>query len=364
MTGVEALTGQQADMAMKFAVKQLGGQIAGRPIQIILGDSQSASPQAAVDIARKMVEQDHVVAIIGPTQIPHKAAVADYIKTVGIPLIFYSPTPLMMIQDNDWVFGVIGTNVGLPSIMGDYIYKDLGYRRVHTIARDDASGRSFIGPFADSFTALGGEIVSQQWAPQPTLDYSTYFTAMSDDVDAIVAWVSGADAIAMWTAWYEMGVSAKIPLIAAFHGSFTDYPIAEALRDTKPEVAQAMIGAIAPMPYVYSIDTPENNDFVAAWTAEYGSPPRHSVNGDATQALYLLAAAIKSLNGDTTPDKLAQAILNLDFTGPEGRQYFKDGMHVATKDYYIGKIVQLDNGDFAYDLVKTYQAVPPTGWVG
>ena len=364
LTGVESLTGQQMKTGMDFAIKSLGGMIAGRPVEIIEGDSQSSQPAAAVDVARKMVEQDGVVAIIGPNQIPHKSAVADYMKEAGVPLLFYSPTPFNILQDNDWLVGVIGTNLQMPSMMGDYAYKELGYRRVHTLSRDDASGRSFIQPFVDRFTELGGTIVTQQWAPQPTLDYAPYFATMSDDVDALVAWVSGADAIAFWTAWYELGINEKIPVVAAFHGGFTDFMVAEALNASKPDVAEAMIGTFAPLPYVRNIQNPENEEFVNKWVAEFGQDPRHSSAGDCAQTVYLLAAAIESLNGDTSPDKLIKAILELDFNGPEGRQYFENGSHASTKDYYIGRVVRMADGSFNYEVIKKYDNIPPTGVAG
>jgi len=58
---------------------------------VVTGDAQG-SDWAAVDVARKMVEQDKVVAIIGPTEIGQKMGVANYLKGVGIPEIIYNPS--------------------------------------------------------------------------------------------------------------------------------------------------------------------------------------------------------------------------------------------------------------------------------
>jgi branched-chain amino acid transport system substrate-binding protein len=199
LTGVEAMTGEVAKRALEFAVKSLGGQIAGRPVEIILGDAQG-QPSVAVVVARKMVEQDQVAAIFGPTQIGQKTAVGGYIKTVGIPLFLYNPTPTGILGSNDWLVGTGGATPQLPSVMADYLYNELGYRKVHTLGMDNTGGRSYIDPFVEVFKKLGGTVVSQQWAPVPCPDFGPYLTTLSD-ADALVAWTSSADSLALWTAW-------------------------------------------------------------------------------------------------------------------------------------------------------------------
>ncbi|NTV89619.1 MAG: ABC transporter substrate-binding protein, partial [Clostridiales bacterium] len=153
LTGVESSVGLLAKEAMDYALKEMGGQINGRPVEIIIVDSQS-SPSVAVDMAKKMVERDKVVAILGPTQIGHKSAVSEYIKSAGIPLILYNPTPVGLIKSNPWLVGAGGTTIQMPSAMGDYAYNELGYRKVHTIAMDNTGGRAFVDPFVATFKSL------------------------------------------------------------------------------------------------------------------------------------------------------------------------------------------------------------------
>ena len=360
LQGVEAATGEECKRALEFAVESLGGVIAGHPVEIIIGDAQN-QPSVAVDVARKMVEQDGVVAIFGPTQIGQKSAVAEYMKEAGIPLIFYNPTPVFLTMGNPWVVGSGGSTPQMPTVMADYIYNDMGYRTIDTLAPDNTGARSFIDPLTEAFEALGGTIVQQQWHPVPCPDFAPYLIALND-ADALVAWTSGGDAIALWGTWFGLGVNEKMPMVAAMHGGFTDYFVPTALSHSNPGAAEAMLGALAPMMYTPGIHSPENDRFVAEWTAAYGQAPGGTnLPGDCTQAVYLFNAAMESINGDTDPENLIQAIFSIDFTGPSGHISFDGNSQVATKDVHIVRVVHLPDGTYSYEVVKEYLNVPPSG---
>ncbi len=340
LTGVEAMVGKNSVEAFEFAVKAMGGQINGRPVEIIVGDSQS-TPSVAVDVAKKMVERDKVVAIFGPTQIGHKSAVSEYIKTAGVPLIFYNGTPAGLLKSNPWLIGADGTTMQMPSVMGDFAYNELKYRKVHTIAMDNTGGRAYVDPFVATFKALGGTVDQQQWAPVPCPDFSPYLVPLGP-ADALVAWTSSSDAIALWSAWSNLGLKSKLPIVASFHGGMTDYFIGRALKESNPKALEAMLGTYAPVMYCSDIQTPENAAFVKTWTDGHGgeAPEGTNLTGATYQAFMLLKTAIEANKGVTTPDELLKAILAVDFVGPEGHLFFAEGSHAATKDVYIAQVVQ------------------------
>lgn len=363
LTGVESSVGIQAKEAFDYAVKALGGEINGRPVEVIVGDSQS-SPSVAVDVAKKMVEQDGVVAIFGPTQIGHKTAVAEYIETVGIPLLFYNGTPTGLLASSNWLVGAEGATPQMPSVMADYCYNELGYRSVYTLAMDNTGGRSYIEPFVATFEALGGKVIQQQWAPVPCSDFSPYLVTLGE-ADAIVAWTSSSDAISLWGAWSDLGLKDKLPMVASFHGGMTDFFVPMALSKGNAAAAEAMLGTVAPIMYCYDIDSPENQEFVDGWEAEFGKLPGGTNLPGATYQTYLLfKTALESINGDTDPDKLIEAIYASDIIGPAGHLYFDEGSHAATKDVYVVEVVQLEDGSFNYAVQKKYEDVPSTGLNG
>ena len=67
-------------------------------------------------------------------------------KTAGIPLLIYSPSPEVIFKDNPWVVAAGGTNLQQPTCMADYVYNTLGYRNVNTLAPEGAAGQDLHGP--------------------------------------------------------------------------------------------------------------------------------------------------------------------------------------------------------------------------
>jgi branched-chain amino acid transport system substrate-binding protein len=359
LTGVEAQTGEEARRSLEFAVEELGGVFGNHPVEIVVSDAQG-QPSVAVDAARKMVERDGVVAVFGPNQAGHKAAVAGYMKEAGVPLIFYNGSPARLLEGNDWLVGTGGGNPQNPTVMADYAYNELGYRTVNMVSMDNVTSfRAFMSDFKKVFEARGGTVVQELYAPTPCTDWAPYLTQLKD-ADAIIVWTTGGDAIALWNAWHEMGISDKMPITAALQSGFTEYFILDALNKANPAIAKAVLGTVSPTVYAYDIQNPENRDFVKAWTKKFGAVPASNLSGQIYQSVQLLKSAIEALKGDTAPDKLVKALLAGDIAGPTGRLYF-DNSNAAVKDIHIVKAVQMSDGSFNNSVLKTYKNVPPAG---
>ena len=144
ITGPRAIVGGLCKVGMTYGIGTANNQVEGRQIQVIEGDA-GGDPATAVDVARKMVEQDKVVAIFGPTEIGQKNAVAGYCKQVGIPIILYNPSPSDILKNNKWLVAVGGTTDQTPSCMADYLFNHLGYKTITTITDDDSAGHVIHG---------------------------------------------------------------------------------------------------------------------------------------------------------------------------------------------------------------------------
>ncbi len=363
LTGTEALTGEEAERSLQFAVDQLGG-INGHPVEVVVADAQGDSG-TAVDVARMMVENEGVVAIFGPTQAGQKAALAEYCKEAEVPLITYSGTPAYLFEDNEWLVGVGGANPQL-TVMADYCYNDLGYRNVYVLTNDNVGFKTFTDDFTTAFEGLGGTVISSQYAEIPTSDWAPYLVTLNaNDADANMVWTTGSNAISLWESWYDAGLADTLPITAILQSGFTEYTILDSIAETHPEVAEAIMGTISPCMYTYSVDSEENNAFVAAWKEEFGTVPQTNLPGQCYQAYLLLKTAMESIGADSDTDsqELLDAILATDVTGPCGETYF-DGSNACIRDVYITKNVQLEDGSYNYELLKTYENVAPEGLLG
>lgn len=74
-----------ANKAWSADVNARGG-LAGHPVKLIFGDD-GGDPAAALAIAKRMVEQDKVVAFIGTYLVTTTPAVTPYLEQVGVPMI-------------------------------------------------------------------------------------------------------------------------------------------------------------------------------------------------------------------------------------------------------------------------------------
>ncbi len=356
LTGNMAQTSDIMVKSFDLAFKQVNYQVAGKQIQIITGDSQGL-PEKAIDVARKMVENDHVALIVGPTQGGEQSGAAGYMNQAGVPEIFTNPEPARIIQgDHKWIFGFGGGEPQISSSMGVYAYEQLKYRKVDIIAPDTAPGHGFLNAFMATFKKKGGEIAQEIYAPYPTPDFAAYLTSLKP-ADAVVAWLDGEQSIKFLTQYHEMGIDKRFPLVGAFHGSFLEPFILKALP---PADAAATIGDLVPTPYSSLLDTPGNKQFVADMQALLGVLPDDTESGP-YEGGKVIIKALQATNGDTTPDKLRAALLAVKFDGLAGPMALDPVSQVTPKYIYICKVVAQGN-DFTYSPVFTYKDVPPLGF--
>ncbi|MCD8211759.1 MAG: ABC transporter substrate-binding protein [Oscillospiraceae bacterium] len=363
LTGVETMTGQEAQRAMDFAAKIINedGGIDGREVEVITMDAQNSSSTAA-DVARQLVENNHVAAIFGPTQVGHKTAVGSYASEAKVPVIYYNGTPEEIVDENDYVIASGGSTNQMPTAMADYMYNELGFREINTIAQENTGGEDYMQPLIDKFEELGGTVVSSQWVPTDEGDTSAYLLNLPD-ADCLVGWLSGSQAINLWTQWYELGIYERMPMYGCTHGGFTDYFITDELASSRPEVVDAMLeNTIVPVTYSMSLENKENDEFTERWKAEYGDTEQNTnLPGACFSAMLLFKYGVEGNGGSTEPESLLKAIQEVDLDTPEGHIYFTNS-RIAVRDVYICKLTRLDDGGFSYDLLKTYDHVSPDGF--
>ena len=86
--GVE-LYGQQAKLGLDLAVKDINaaGGILGRPVEVIYADD-GTRPASAVTAMRALIEQDGVLAVVGPITSQNLNAIAPLAESLKTPLLY------------------------------------------------------------------------------------------------------------------------------------------------------------------------------------------------------------------------------------------------------------------------------------
>jgi branched-chain amino acid transport system substrate-binding protein len=86
LSGTAAAIGTPSMLVAEMAVSQINkdGGIKGRPLKLIIGDTES-NPAKAASIAKKFIYQDKVAAIIGPTTTAAGMQVKKIVEQAGVP---------------------------------------------------------------------------------------------------------------------------------------------------------------------------------------------------------------------------------------------------------------------------------------
>jgi branched-chain amino acid transport system substrate-binding protein len=347
---------QEKVRSFDWAFERIGYQVAGKKIEIIVGDSQ-ANPEKAIDAARKMVEKDKVALIVGPTQGGEVMPVAGYLNQGKIPhIVTTQEPPPIVLQKMKWTISPGGTEPQAPSPMAVYAYEKAGFKKVITLSGDFAPGHGFLGAFIGTFKKKGGQVVQEVYTPYPTQDFGPYLTSLKD-ADAVVAWLDGDQAIKLLTQYHEFGIGKRMPLIGATWGAFLAPYILAAMP---PAAADATIGYLVPTAYTPLLETPFNKKWVADFKAKFGFTPEDTSAG-AYQGAMCVINALEATKGDTSPEKLRQALLSVKFDSPFGLVTFNKETGVRHMDMHISKIIKQGN-EYLWQPIFTYKDVPALGY--
>lgn len=87
LSGPAANIGTPTKLVARMVVDKInkGGGINGRPIELVLGDTESDPAKAAI-IAKKFIFSDKVAAIIGPTSTAEGMSVKKIVEEAGVPI--------------------------------------------------------------------------------------------------------------------------------------------------------------------------------------------------------------------------------------------------------------------------------------
>ena len=262
LEGPFAAGGADGMRGAELAVKQRGGAVAGRKIEIIKASSD-AKPDVAVNATRKLVEQDKVDIMVGPLSGGEGIAVKDYSKTQ--PQVTFingasgaQATTLVSPSQNFFRFNTEGAQwmVGLGKAA-----LDKGYKRVMIIAEDYAFPYSQVQGFMSEYCRLGGKVPEKAWVPLGGKDYSSVIAKIPKDVDALLVVLGGADAVNFLTQYENAG--GDKPMLG---GSIT---VSQDILNYKGKRRDSLVGTISAGPVADAYDGADWKAFVADYQKNY-----------------------------------------------------------------------------------------------
>jgi branched-chain amino acid transport system substrate-binding protein len=349
LEGPFAAGGQDGMRGAELAVKEKGGVVAGKKIELVKASSD-AKPDVAVNATRKLVEQDKVQIMVGPLSGSEGIAVKDYSKSQpGVTFINGSSgaqaTTLVNPSPNFFRFNTDGAQwmVGL----GEYAFKDKGYKKMALIAEDYAFPYSQVQGFMVGYCKAGGRVTHKAWVPLGAKDYSSVIAKLPDDVDALLVVLGGADAVNFLTQYEQAG--GNKPMVG---GSIT---VDQTVLNFKGKRRESLLGTPSAGPIADSYDAPAWKKFVADYKANFK-------DGFPTPSLFAyvyylnMRAALEGLEavkGDLSDGqaKYRAALSKLVLNAPAG-EIKLDENRQAIGTTFITEVAKSPSGEFYNKVVK------------
>lgn len=342
LEGPFAAGGADGMRGAELAIKQRGGTVAGRKIEVVKASSD-AKPDVAVNAVRKLVEQDKVDIMVGPLSGGEGIAVKDYSKTQ--PNVTFingasgaQATTLENPSPNFFRFNTEGAQwmVGLGKAA---LAK--GYKKVMVIAEDYSFPYSQVQGFMTEFCKAGGRVPVKAWVPLGGKDYASTIARIPADVDALLLVLGGADAVNFLNQYEASGGDKPI-----LGGSIT---VSQDVLNYRGKKRDSLVGTLSAGPLADAYDGAEWKKFVSDYQKEFPV----SAGGFPSPSLF---AYVYYMNMKAALDGLAA--VNGDLSG--GQAKYRDTLQkmvlkTPTGDVKLDANRQAIGSTFITEVVKDAQ---------
>src|SRR5437867_10404795 len=188
LSGAFSATGKDMLVGVELYLDEIGRQVAGRKIELIVEDSEG-TPATALTKARKLVDQDRVHVLTGGLLASTGYALQPFVDGQRIPTTFpvIAADDLTQRKPARWIVRTGWTTSQPMHPFGDWVARTLKYKRVATIGMDYAFGWETGGGFQRSFEDAGGQVVQKIWTPLNANDSAPFLAQVKRDADAVLA---------------------------------------------------------------------------------------------------------------------------------------------------------------------------------
>jgi len=302
LTGNIATFGQSVDKAARMAVDEINekGGVLGAKIELIVEDNQG-KPDESANIARKFIEQNKVLAIIGPVISSNVLAVAPIAQQSKVPLITPTGTNPRITQVGNYIFRACFIDDFQGTVMARFARSGLPKRANTAAILYEKTSDYSIGLakyFKESFQSLGGKIVAEESFSSGDQDFSAQLTKIkgkNPDVLYVPSYYDTAGLIIKQAR--ELGI--MIPILG---GDGFDSPQLAELAG-KENLKDCYFSGH----FFSGSSAPEVKRFVANYKKRYNAVP-DMLGALGYDAVYMLADAIKragKIDRDAIRDALA-----------------------------------------------------------
>jgi len=186
ITGGSATFGKSSKEGMQIAVDEFnerGGISIGSKKVLInpIYDDTAGQPEQAANSARKLIDQNRVVAIVGAVMSKNSLAIAPICQSKGVVMISPASTNPEVTKKGDYIFRVCFLDSFQGIVMARYAYNDLKLAKA-AVLYDNANdyNKGLAQFFEEEYKRLGGEIVASEafTDEEKTVDFKAQLTTI------------------------------------------------------------------------------------------------------------------------------------------------------------------------------------------
>ncbi|MCD6360891.1 MAG: ABC transporter substrate-binding protein [Armatimonadetes bacterium] len=341
LTGKAAALGQPEADTAKMIVEQINaeGGINGRPVEIIIRDTKGDETEGLA-AAKELIENQKVLALVGPSRSGTTLGLIDYIEKAQVPLISCAAAAKITTPVKKWVFKTPQTDKDAVATIYNYL-NDKGISRIATITVSNAYGDSGLEELKAQADDAGITITTSEQSQDSDTDMTAQLTRIKGtNPEAVICWGVGP-APALVTKNMKQ-LQMDIPLIQS-HG-VANRRFIEAAGD-------AAEGVILPAGKLLVADQlPDDDpqkqvllDYAAAFKAKYDRDA-DTFGGHAWDAVQMVINALKS--GAEDPAAIRDAIESTtNFVGIGGVfNYSAEDHYGLTPDAFV--VIVIKDGEW------------------
>ncbi|MEQ6899749.1 urea ABC transporter substrate-binding protein [Nocardioides sp. YIM 152588] len=328
LSGPMSISETTVSKSLSMAAEEINadGGILGKEVEIVQEDGAS-EPTVFAEKAEKLIQQDCVAAVFGGWTSSSRVAMRPVFESLNSILFYPVQYEGLEADRNIFYTGATTNQQIIPAL--DFLREEKKIKSIFLAGSDYVFPRTankIIKQYADEY---GIEVVGEEYQP---LDQGAWGTAVDKIVktkpDVIFNTINGDSNVAFLQAYDEKGLDAKsIPIISV--------SIAE---EEAAAIPVDLTGQMTSWNYYQTVESPENETFVADFKAAYGED---AVTSDPMEAaytsLYLYKAMVEKAETFDVDDVI-EAAGGVSFDAPEGTVTVNGDNHHIAKTALIGQV--------------------------
>ena len=282
-----------------FAIEDIG-TVRGREIE--LGDpvDTSCSPQGGRAGALGIVSDPQVAGLIGTNCSAAAVAASPVVSGAGLVMISPSNTSPRLTSDlagnpdvdhHPGYFRIASNDLHQARALSDFVYNELGLRRVGTVHDGDPYTTALVAAFADAFGALGGDVPVRAAIEKGETDMTNAlaeFAAAGPDAIFFPLFVNEGSAFAAQARAFDgLEGTTLISAAALLVSAFLETPQSEGMYFAGPESDYGS--------NINDVTGRSGEQVLAAFEATHGGFPESPYWAHAYDATTILLSAIESV---------------------------------------------------------------------